>query len=190
MSESRLPFKVATQLIKLGIGWAKDVKEICIQAGYPTEWTSMDADRWKNVLPQMKINLYDLEIMQIRQAALKWMVKYNQHLIDTHVFRCAEYLSREIPFQWKKVITLLRCSALPLNATSTAYEDEKNCTICNLKEAEDNAHFLTKCPVYHSLRLTYLKGLSFTQILNNCNYKNVALFIINALRLRKCIMEI
>jgi hypothetical protein len=74
-------------------------------------------------------------------------------------------LSKSISEIHRKMITRFRLSSHILNIESGRYKNElrsnRICTLCNLRDVEDEFHFILKCPKYQEIRNLYIKKYYF-----------------------------
>lgn len=183
MEEHRYPRIIAEYMIEYKTKWIQDLEKICISAGYPEAWRSLNYEYWVSVIHQFKINLYDQEINKIRNE-----IKNKTFLTPTisPMYTPINYLGEDLPFKYKKYLLMLRCNALPILAASTSYKNDKMCNMCNMNVIEDTYHFIIECPAYNFYRRKYIHGKNLYQLINLKNYNPyTACYIIDALNLRK-----
>jgi hypothetical protein len=75
------------------------------------------------------------------------------------------YLSKSICEIHRKIISRFRLSSQNPNIASGRYKSElrrnRICTLYNLKEVEDEFHFILRCPKYQEIRNLYVKKYHF-----------------------------
>ena len=124
--------------------------------------------------------------------------EYYQYIADN--FGLQYYLSKAISEIHRKSITRFRLSSHNLNIESGRYKNElrskRICTLCNLRDVEDEFHFILKCPKYQEIRNLYIKKYYFRrpsafkliQLLSVQNLKelrNLGKFLFLAEKIRK-----
>ena len=124
--------------------------------------------------------------------------EYYQYIADN--FGLQYYLSKAISEIYRKSITRFRLSSHNLNIESGRYKNElrskRICTLCNLRDVEDEFHFILKCPKYQEIRNLYIKKYYFRrpsafkliQLLSVQNLKelrNLGKFLFLAEKIRK-----
>ena len=124
--------------------------------------------------------------------------EYYQYIADH--FGLQYYLSKSISEIHRKSITRFRLSSHNLNIESGRYKNElrsnRICTLCNLRDVEDEFHFILKCPKYQEIRNSYIKRYYFgrpsdfklIQLLSVQNLKelrNLGKFLFLAEKIRK-----
>ena len=67
------------------------------------------------------------------------------------VLKVANYINFNIPLKCRIALSKLRCSVHKLNVETGRHSDiaykQRLCILCNMREIEDELHFVMKCPV-------------------------------------------
>ena len=87
------------------------------------------------------------------------------------------YLQKRLSSNFKSLLYKYRTSSHKLNIESGRFlnilRNERVCHICDLQDIEDEYHFILVCPVYHDLRVKYIKPYYFRR---PSMYKLIGLF--------------
>ena len=110
-------------------------------------------------------------------------------------FKMEEYLTMPI-FEYRKVITKLRCSDHPLEVEKGRHlnipRENRICKLCPLGEIETEDHFLTRCPFFDRLKLKY--ELAHTEEIKdfvcNTDHNQLGQYLTEAFDIRKKRIEV
>ena len=137
----------------------------------------------------------------------KWYSEINNssrlmsYCIFKHEFVPEKYLSLQFENKYKVALTRFRVSSHDLFIETGRYENptiertQRLCKSCNMKQIEDEFHFLLVCPKYRELRRKYLKPYfchwptlrKFDNLMSSTTYKtvlNLSKFIYYAMKIR------
>ena len=123
------------------------------------------------------------------------------YCIFKHEFVPEKYLSLQFENKYKVALTRFRVSSHDLFIETGRYENptiertQRLCKSCNMKQIEDEFHFLLVCPKYRELRRKYLKPYfchwptlrKFDNLMSSTTYKtvlNLSKFIYYAMKIR------
>lgn len=106
--------------------------------------------------------------MRIRDNHLqKWYSEINNsrkletYALFKHDLELEKYLQLPIPIKYKTALAKFRISAHSLSIETGRYDntprENRLCRLCNLRQVENEYHFLIVCPQYRELRIKYLK---------------------------------
>lgn len=138
--------------------WAFQIKSILQEHGFEFVWN----------------NQSDIEIpfVAIRQRIFdmyfqKWYSDINNsnrlqsYCIYKHTFELESYLTYISESKFKTALSRFRTSSHNLYIETGRYDNtprhERICKSCNMKQIEDEYHFLLVCPNYRELRVKYFK---------------------------------
>lgn len=149
--ENRLPHQLSKILLRRELFWVKDLKEkaanlnIIWPGSTPTEeqWNIFSAE----LLSSMKI--YNIQYnLQEKLKSNTRLYKYLDHLKAEH------YLKDDMKLEDISLIMKARSGMIFLNGNRFGVgDDQKLCSLCNLREKETLQHFLGFCPVLQEFRI-------------------------------------
>lgn len=205
MQDSRLPRSCYNMLLELDISgrttWATHVKEILYKYGFGHIWINQGAGD------------HDLFIREFQQrindtAKQCWHDStFDKPKLRTYVtfktdLELEGYLTMQMPFYMRQLLSLLRCGDLRLNIETGRHhnidKDQRICQLCHL-DVEDEYHFIMSCSKLEKLRQlhiqnetepknthTFIKLMKCTNIII-CG--KLFLFITEAMKVRKYLTE-
>ncbi|MEW8544973.1 MAG: reverse transcriptase family protein [Candidatus Thiodiazotropha sp.] len=166
MNVNRFPNKCYGMLRNLDengrITWASKVRELLFRYGFGYVWVVEDVGNVNLFMKTFKQRLIDC-------SSQDWCSKITASGKSRHykfimpAMQVANYIQYDIPIKFRIALSKLKCSVHSLNVevgrhSNIPYE-QRLCVLCNMQEIEDEFHFVMSCPVYHSLRITYLPNI-------------------------------
>ena len=111
----------------------------------------------KSAIPQFEDVLFDKYKVEWQNRILSQNVgkKLRTYKLFKQDFETELYLSKTVPYRYRRAFAKFRCGVAPLRIETGRYENkelnERVCFICN-NEIEDEKHVLLACPLYADLR--------------------------------------
>ena len=144
------------------IDWTTNVKNLLQKSGFPDVWlfpTSVEVNKFINFL---KTRLLDLYISEWREGMFLRIYREMKQL-----FELSPYLLKMQNPKFRNIIAQLRLSSHQLAVEVGRYRNiqrsERECTLCNLGEIEDEFHFILVCPYYCDLRVQFIHNYFYTR---------------------------
>ena len=145
--------------------WSKEVKQIFINMDMLNEYESLNASQdLSQVLKHAEDTFMNFEI-NCWKNNLGNQTKLRTYRLMKDTFNTEEYVKMDLPFSYRSFIAQTRCGILPLKIETGRFTqpktpvDERLCIFCDLKEVEDEEHFILNCPLYLPIRLLYLNHI-------------------------------
>ena len=142
--------------------WYSAVKTILKLIGLTDLWEHPSRYSTNRVYPlcKEKLNLFEQFWKNKLHAADKDSIrnrKLRSYKLFKDEFKMEPYITSQIPFSLKKLLSNFRCSDHDLHIERGRHKglpvEQRLCTMCTNKSIEDEAHFLTECPAYHEFRM-------------------------------------
>ena len=99
-----------------------------------------------------------------------------------------------LPFYQRKIVAKLRCSSHNLEIEKGRHKkvnsENRLCLMCSDKAIEDEAHFLSHCTAYNTLRLRHgFSNKNPEELMNTDNQINLSIYLHKSFELRKETLE-
>ena len=168
MSSTRYPkkcYKMLRNLDETGrITWASKVRELLFRNGFGYVWVVEDVGDLNLFMKAFKQRLIDC-CKQDWCAVIMESGKTRHYRYIMPVLKVANYINFNIPLKYRIALSKLRCSVHKLNVETGRHSDiayeQRLCILCNMREIEDELHFVMKCPVYDQIRRDWLPNIDF-----------------------------
>ena len=131
--------------------WEEELSRLADKYNITDFWYDMESC-WQQQCSKLLTAINDGNVAEIRQAALSSRKRIYRNLDFS---KGNEYLGN-VPQKFISWIFKARCDMLGLNSNDFQESNNKECSLCNLREAEDMVHFLGKCPVLREFRSRYI----------------------------------
>jgi hypothetical protein len=141
-----------------GKNWAYQIKKILDDLGLSYIW--YDQSNIEIPLEIIKLRIKDVYLQ-------KWYAEINNsrklvsYALFKHDFELEKYLLIHLEGKYRISLTKFRISAHNLRIETGRYEntplENRLCTFCNMRQIENEYHFLLVCPNYRELRTKYFK---------------------------------
>jgi hypothetical protein len=141
--------------------WANEVRNILIEIGNEGSWHNNDPGmEHGQFIARARCTLIDLYIMEWKRE-LESKEKMSTYILYKTGFGHELYLSYIKSTKYRMSLTRLRLSSHCLNIEVGRYHPRiprhmRYCTQCELRDLEDEYHFILKCPKYRQLRNIYI----------------------------------
>lgn len=185
--------------------WASSVKSLLCEHGFGNVWANPLNVSVHAFCCEFKTRLIDT-FMQKWNTDVQGNSKLQLYHYFKPTFGYEAYLNTIQRKHLRHGITRLRLSSHQLRIETGRYgrnrlaRAERYCTQCELRDIEDEYHFVCVCPAYNSLRSKYIPAYyrrqpsvhKFMNLLQSVNKKyvyNVAMFIFHALKLRTRLIQ-
>ena len=173
--------------------WATNVRKLLYDLGLNYVW-----DEQNNIMINynvLKVRLLD-QFYQNWRSSIENSEKLSIYKVIKSDFKMEEYLLKDFSVQF---LTLIRLGVLKLNIETGRYVNQPRnnrvCLCCNLKNIENEYHFLLVCPAYRQYRIKYLpryyhswphihKLYTLLQATNSVLLKNVICYIRECWKIR------
>ena len=150
-----------TSLETAKISWLSSIRNILTIYDFKNIWENNGTLNIRKFISDLKNSLYN-------QYIIDWKISVNTNLNDSKLrtfvkfkrsFELENYLLTLKNFSKRSTLTRLRISAHDLRIETGRYNkplkipaSERLCQHCELKEIEDEFHFIMNCQKYHELR--------------------------------------
>ena len=183
--------------------WANNVRKLLQSSGFHEVWLYPGSININVFMPVLRRRLLDIYISE-------WNTDIN-HSTSLYLFReiktnfeISDYLNKITNVKFRNTLAKIRLSSHSLKIEIGRHEKIerhlRKCTLCNLKDIEDEFHFVLVCPNFAELRETYIERFYYrrpnmfklTHLLNSSNVRtlnNLALYCIKAFEKRKYLLE-
>jgi hypothetical protein len=150
----------------LTTNWASRVREILQSSGFNEVWLYPNSVKIKWFVPILRNRLRDIYISNWRAGLDSCSSLYIFREVKT-CFDQSSYLILLENTKYRNILAKLRLSSQKLNIElgrhNNIHRNERKCTLCNLKDNEDEFHFVLKFPVCADLRRQYIPKYYYTQ---------------------------
>ena len=178
--------------------WVTSVRHFLFSKGFGYVWNDQYVDLEDVFIVQLTKRLED---MYLQECFAK--MSLSNKCLFYRMFKCnldpEMYLSCVNVKKFRIALSRFRCSSHDLFIESGRYKnvsrEKRICKLCNLRQVEDEYHFLLICPIYSSIRNLYIKKYyfvypnqyKFAALMNNRNHnvlQNLSMFIYYAMKYR------
>ncbi|KAF6201055.1 hypothetical protein GE061_005502 [Apolygus lucorum] len=180
MPQDRYPLIIARDVAGCGLFWQKGLNDLADKNGCEYDGFSQSRGTLQSQLNRIieEVGASWREVQRER-ALHSSNPMYSQLNLD---LRCASLVSGDevYPFHAARWLIKLRGALLSLNSRPSEREPRlrQECSLCNLQEPEDVAHFLGRCSVLRDFRIAAFGKMELAQediisVLNGQNLKNL-----------------
>lgn len=151
-NENRLPHKLSVLILNKKCYWAKVINQLGADFNITFNNENISTQDWIRkgtlILQELKNKSYSEKIAGALSSNTRFYRFLNHNIAEDYI-KELENLNKV------SIIFKTRCDMLPLNANSFRNEDNKMCSLCNIREDETIQHFIGKCPILREFRLRY-----------------------------------
>ncbi|CAB0004143.1 unnamed protein product [Nesidiocoris tenuis] len=153
--QGRLTHHIAREVLRRGVGWAKDWGNLASENGKVLEEEIGNIQSFKKLWEYLvgKVEVEEIKILEQRAGESKyhqWFLKNYRMSRGPH-----GYLDSQ-DFAGVRWCFKLRGELVHLNKKPWRTEEAQRCALCNLQEKEDTLHFMGTCPVLSEFRCRWL----------------------------------
>lgn len=185
LSDNTLAKKALLENIALRTNWIKTVEKLlgCFRLTDMIDNTLLFK---RNTISTIQTKFMDFWHKTIAEDTSNRLIFYKS---IKNEFKIEEYLTMPI-FQYRKVITKIRCSDHSLEVEKGRHlnipRENRICKICPLGEMETEHHFLTRCPFFDRLKVKH--DLAHTEeikdLVNNTEHNKLGQYLTEAFDMR------
>ena len=142
--------------------WVKITKVLLFQFGFDHVWLNP-----YSVEPDTFISAFKLRLIDSFQQTWRNDVESNNKLHLYNNFKCEfnyePYLNIVCDRTLRQLLTKVRLSSHALRIETARYgrhridRAERLCLFCDLRQLDDEFHFICQCPLVHDIRIKYIK---------------------------------
>lgn len=156
--EARLPHKISVLILIKNISWANRLNTLGSE--FNIQWLpNMAVDEWSEsqtlMIESMKVKKYEnmIESWSRTESFYK-----NVDPLASWLYFNGGNTSQNVMWMFKT-----RCDLIGLNGSHFSRRNARNCTLCNMKEAENLLHFIGRCPVLNFFRVKYFDKMTISE---------------------------
>lgn len=167
LTENRLPYILAHKIARKKIFYLKNWNSLGQQFGL--HWTADNVNAWNSNKETLLRELNTLWSNNFRLKASQSVDRIYKHLDHSKGITYFNDNCNKTKIMW---IFKCRTGTLFLNGNRfNASEEQRLCSLCNLREKEDIAHFIGRCPILKDFRKLFFNKviLNFHEIVDILN---------------------
>lgn len=178
--------------------WLSKVKHLLDNNGFSEVWYYPHMVQIKTFLPELKNRLIDNFIGELRRG-LESCSSMSLYREISETLELAPYTIKLHNRKQRNAMAKLRlsshCLLIETGRHNGITRENRKCTLCSRNDIEDEFHFVLICPLYHELRMIYIKRyfthtpsmFKFLELLNSSGktLRNLALYINKAFKMRQ-----
>ena len=180
--------------------WAKDMKLLFEELDTTSVILHKEVCCIENVIPKLREKMiHDWKLEIVKKPKLRTFVRFKDTVETEQYVKC---LSSRYA---RSLFTQFRHGILPLKIETGRFKnlpiEDRICELCQLRNVEDECHFLCVCPLYAQLRHSlFIKGSEVHQtffelskedqlviLMSNC-WKDVSNFVVSAWQIRQSVL--